>query len=231
MNTEKQTGRLIGGILLLAMLLGMWNNFGLTTPIFAEPGWLQNGAQMHALFGASAVLGVVTSLMMMAVAILAWPILRQRSPSLALAYVLLSAIVVATNAVEQANFLTLRALSLQYAKNPGLDPAQFEVLRHMVGAARHGIHYIDKLIGGAAVFVLFLAMYRSNLVPRIISVLGLVAAPIQMVGICSALFMLPMNLAVLAPLALMLLVLSLTLLVRGFSAKEAAARGGGLQVA
>jgi len=231
MNTEKQTGRLIGGLLLLALLLGMWNNFGLSTPIFAEPGWLQNGAQMPALFGASAVLGVVTSLMMMAVAILAWPILRQTSPSLALAYVLLSAIVVATSAVEQTNFLAMRALSLQYAKNPGLDTALFELMRGMVAAARHGIHYIDKLIGGTSVFVLFLAMSRSNLVPRIISALGLVAAPIQMVGICSALFMQPMNLAVLAPLALMLLVLSLTLLVRGFSAKEAAARGSGLQAA
>ncbi|MCV2358479.1 DUF4386 domain-containing protein [Paucibacter sp. TC2R-5] len=222
MRTEKQTGRLMGGLLLTAMLLGLWNNFGLTTAIFAEPGWLQNGAQVPALFGASAVLGIVTSLMIMAAAILAWPILRQTSPSLALAYVMLSAIVVATSAVEQANFLAMRALSLQYAKNPGLDPALFEVMRGMVGAARHGIHYIDKLIGGTSVFVLFLALFRSNLVPRIIPAIGLVAAPIQMVGICSALFMQPMNLAVLAPIALMLLVLSLTLLLRGFTPKALA---------
>ncbi len=217
MKTEKQTGRLIGGLLLLAMLLGMWNNFGLTTAIFAEPGWLQNGAQMPSLFAAGALLAIFTSLMMMATAILAWPILRQTSPSLALAYVLLSAIVVATSAVEQANFLAMRALSLHYAKNPGLDPALFEVLRGMVGAARHGIHYIDKLFGGTSMFVLFLALFRANLLPRSIPALGLVAAPIQMVGICSALFMQPLNPIMLAPLALMLLVLSLTLLLRGFT--------------
>lgn len=223
MKTEKQTGRWMGGLLLTAMLLGLWNNFGLANGIFAAPGWLQNGVQVPALFGASAVLGIGTSLMMMAAAILAWPILRQSSPSLALAYVLLSAIVVATSAVEQANFLAMRALSLHYAKNPGLDPAMIELMRRMVEAARHGIHYIDKLIGGTSVFVLFLAMFRANMVPRIIPAIGLVAAPIQMVGICSALFMKPMNLVVLAPIALMLLVLSLTLLLRGFTPNTAPA--------
>jgi hypothetical protein len=217
MKAEKQAGRLIGGLLLLAMLLGLWNNFGLTSPIFADPGWTHNGAQMPALFAVSAILGVVVSLMMMAVAILAWPILRQTSPSLALAYVLLTAIVVATNAMEQANFLAMRALSLQFAKNPGLDPAMLDILRSMVVAGRNGIHYIDKLLGGLSMFVLFAAMFRSKLVPRIIPAIGLVAAPIQMLGISSVLFMQPMNPLMLAPLALMLLVLSLTLLVRGFT--------------
>jgi hypothetical protein len=217
MNMEKQTGRLMGGLLMISMVLGLWNNFGLTNPIFAEPGWIHNGGQMPSLFASSAILGVATSLLMMVIAILAWPILRQTSPSLALTYLLLTAIVVATSAVEQANFLAMRALSLKFAQSPGLDPALFEVIRSIVGAARHGIHYIDKLIGGTSVFVLFLAMFRSNLVPRIIPAVGLVAAPIQMVGISSVLFMQPMNPIMLAPLALTLLVLSLTLLVRGFT--------------
>ena len=222
MTTEKQTGRLIGGLLLTSMVLALWNNFGLTNPISAGTGWIHNGAQMPSLFAASAILGVVTSLMMMAVGILAWPILRQTSPSLSLAYVLLTAIVVATNAVEQANFLAMRSLSLQYAKNPGLDPALLEVMRSMVGAGRHGIHYIDKLIGGTSIFVLFLALLRSNLVPRVIPAIGLVAAPIQMVGISMVLFMQPMNPIMLAPIALTLFVLSLTLLLRGFTPNSAA---------
>lgn len=221
MKNEKQTGRLIGGLLLLTMLLGLWNNFGLTQPIFDEPGWLHNGAQMPSLFAASALLAVVTSLLMLAVGVLAWPVLRQTSPSLALAFVLLSAVVVATNAVEQSNFLAMRSLSLQLAKHPGLDPAVLEIMRNMVGAGRHGIHYLDKLIAGLAMFVLFLALFHSKLVPRILPVLGLLATPIQTLALSSVLFLQPMNTALLAPLALSLFALSLTLLVRGF-AKSAA---------
>jgi hypothetical protein len=217
MNTEKQTGRLIGGLLLTSMVLSLWNNFGLTNLINAEPGWIHNGAQMPSLFACSAILGVATSLLMMVIAILAWPILRRTSPSLALAYVLLTAIVVATSAVEQANFLAMRAFSVKLAQSPGLDPALLEVMRSMVGAARHGIHYIDKLIGGLSIFVLSLALFRSKLVPSVIPAFGLVAAPIQMAGITSVLFMQKMNPIMLAPIALTLFALSLTLLVRGFT--------------
>lgn len=217
MTTEKQTGRLIGALMLTAMLLGLWNNFGLTNPIFAGGGWIQNGAQMPTLFGAGALLGLVTSAMTLTAAIISWPILRQYTPSLALAFLLLTTIVFATSAMEQANFLSLRSLSLQYAKHPGSDPALFEILRSMVTANRYWIHYIDKLIGGGSMLVLYLALFRANLVPRFIPAFGMLAAPIQMIGISLELFLQDMPMIMLAPIALTQFVLCLTLLTRGFS--------------
>lgn len=217
MNTEKQTGRLIGALLLTAMLLGLWNNFGLTNPIFEGAGWLRNGARMPGLFGASALLGIVTSSLSLTAAIFAWFILRQYTPILAMAFLLLSAIVFATSAVEQANFLSLRSLSLQYAGHSGSDAALFEILRGMAMANRYWIHYIDKLIGGGSMLVLYVALYRSNLVPRLVSGFGMLAVPIQMTGISLELFLQDMPMAMLAPIALMQLVLCLTLLARGFT--------------
>lgn len=217
MNTEKQTGRLIGALLLTTMLLGLWNNFGLTNPILAGAGWLQNGAPMAGLFGASALLGIVTSSLTLTAAIFAWPILRQYAPALALAFLLLSAIVCATSAVEQASFLSLRSLSLQYAGHPGRDPALFDILRGMAMANRNWIHYIDKLISGGSMLVLYVALFRSNLVPRFVSAFGMLAVPIQMTGISLELFLHDMPMVMLAPIALMQLVLCLTLLANGFA--------------
>jgi hypothetical protein len=223
MTTEKQTGQMFGALLLTAMLLGLWNNFGLTNPIYSGAGWLQNGAQMPMLFGASALLGLVTSAITLAAAIIAWPVLRQSTPSLALAFLLLTVVGFATSTMEQANFLSLRSLSLQYIKHPGLDPALFEVLRSMVVANRNWIHYLDKIIGGGSLLVLYVALYRSNRVPRVIPLVGMLAAPIQMGGIALELFLLKLPMAMLAPLALTQFVLCLTLLVRGF-ARPAPAR-------
>jgi hypothetical protein len=216
MNTEKQTGRLIGLLLLLGILLGIGNNFGLTSSIYTDLGWLQTGAQMPLSFTFSVLMGLVGSGIMMTVAILAYPILRQKTPSLALTYVVLSAIIMATTAMEMSTFLSMRTLSLQFAKHPGIDPVMFEVLRSMVGGNRNWIHYIDKLIGGASMFVFFLALFRSNLVPRMLPAFGMVAAPIQMTGITLVLFMLPMPVMMLAPIALTILSISLTLIYRGF---------------
>jgi hypothetical protein len=217
MNTQKRTGRLIGALLLTAMLLGLWNNFFLTNPIFAGAGWLQNGARMPGLFGASALLGIVTSSLTLTAAIVVWPILRKYAPALALGFLLLSAIGFATSAVEQANFLSLRSLSLQYAGHSGRDPALFDILRGMAMANRYWIHYIDKLIGGGSMLVLYVALFRSNLVPRFVPALGMLAVPIQMTGISLELFLQDMPMVMLAPIALMQLVLCLTLLARGFA--------------
>jgi hypothetical protein len=222
MDSNKQTGRLIGALLLASMLAGLWNNFGLTNTITAGTGWLHNGSQMPSLFAVSALLALVTSAVTLAVGVMAWPILRQHTPSLALAFVLLTAIGFATTAMEQANFLSLRSLSLQFAKHPGIDPALFDILRSMTAGNRNWIHYIDKIIGGGSLLVLYVALFRSHLVPRIIPVVGMLAAPIQMCGISLELFLIDLPQLMLAPLALTQLVLCLTLLSRGFSQPMAA---------
>jgi len=217
MITEKQTGRLIGALLLVAMLLGLWNNFGLTAPIFSGAGYLHQGAQMPLLFGASALLGLVTSAIGLAVGVVAWPVLRPYSPYLALAFLLLTAVGLATSAMEQSSFLSMLSLSQQYAQTASPDPVLFELLRSMVSADRNGIHYIDKIIAGGGILVLHLALFRSRLLPRFIPAFGAVAALIQMSGISLELFSRDLPPLMLAPLALAQLVLCLTLLVRGFS--------------
>jgi hypothetical protein len=221
MKTEKEAGKLIGVLLLLGFLLSMGNNFGLTNVVFSEAGWMKTGSQMPMFFSISAMLGLITSFIMLFVAILAFPILRQSSPSLALAYLILGAIVVATTSVEMANFLSMRTLSIQFAKHPGLDPAMFEVLRSMAGGNRHWLHHIDKLMGGTSMLVFCLALYRSNLMPRIIPAIGVIAAPIQMTGITLTLFMVPLPMIMLAPIALSVLAISLTLIIRGFEKPKA----------
>jgi hypothetical protein len=127
--------------------------------------------------------------------------------------------VAAFSAVEQANFLSLRSLSVQYAKHPGVDPAVFEILRGVVMANRYWIHYIDKLIGGGSMLVLHIALFHSRLVPRFIPVFGMVAVPIQTTGISFELFMQDMPMLMLAPIALAQLALCLTLLSRGFAGR------------
>lgn len=217
MTTEKQTGRLIGALMLTAMLLGLWNNFGLTGPIFSGAGYLRNGAQMPLLFGASALLGLVTSATGLAVTVIAWPVFRQYCPALGMAFVAMATVGFATSAVEQANFLSMLTLSQQYLRNPLADPALFLILSNIASAGRDWIHFIDKILGGATLLLLYLALLRTSLVPRFIPAFGVAAALIQMGGISLELFSRDLPKVMLAPLALTQLVLCLTLLARGFS--------------
>ena len=217
MTNDKQAGRLIGALLLAAMLLGIWNNFGLIEPIFSGDGYLHNGSKMPLLFGAGALLALATSGISVAVGVIAWPVLRKSSPALAMAFVVMAGVSLATSASEQASFLSMQSLSQQFAKHPDVNPAVFQILRGMVAADRNWIHFIDKILGGASIFVLHWALYRSNLVPRLIPAAGVLAAALQMSGISLELFSVDLPKIMLAPLALTQLVLCLSLLGRGFA--------------
>lgn len=212
------TGRLVGALLLVAMATGLWSNFGLVDPIVDGAGFLANGANQPLRFGLAALLGLATSAMGLAAAILAWPVLRQYNASLGLAYLLLVAIGFAVSAAEQASFLSMQSLSRQYAANAGADPQLFEILRGVVSANRNWIHFIDKLIGGASLLLLHLALFRARLVPRALAAFGVVAALTQMGGIAQELFSRDLPMLMLAPLAIAQLLLCLTLLARGFVA-------------
>jgi Domain of unknown function (DUF4386) len=90
-------------------------------------------------------------------------------------------------------------------------------MRGVVSAARNWIHYLDKIVGGAGLGVTYVLMYRGRLVPRIIAALGVLAVLSQMSGISMELFLRDLPMLMLAPLALMQLVLCLWLLARGFA--------------
>ncbi len=216
MTSDKTTGRWFGALLLTAMVLGIWNNFGLSGPVFGGDGYLRNGAGMASLFGASVLLGLFTSGLGLAATVIAWPVFRRASPGLALAALMLTGAGFATTVVEQASFLSLLSLSQQYALHPGADPLQFELLRGVVSAARNGIHFLDKIVGGASMLLTYLVLYRGRLVPRVIAALGVPAALSQMVGISMELFQRDLPMLMLAPLALVQLALCLWLLARGF---------------
>ncbi|MCX7034707.1 MAG: DUF4386 domain-containing protein [Arenimonas sp.] len=217
MTTDKSIGRWFGGLLLIAMVLGIWNNFGLSNPVYGGEGYLRNGAGMSHRFGASVLMALFTSTLGLAATVIAWPLFRRVSPGLALAGLMLTGIGFATTVAEQASFLSMLSLSLQYAQHPGADPLQFELMRGVVSAARNWIHYLDKIVGGAGLGVTYVLLYRGRLVPRIIAALGVLAVLSQMSGISMELFLRDLPMLMLAPLALMQLVLCLWLLARGFA--------------
>jgi hypothetical protein len=216
MHSDKQTGRIVGALFLSAMLLGLWSNFGLTGPIFEGGGFLENGATMPLRFGLTVVTALAASAIGMVIAVLAYPILQRATPRLALGYLMLVAAGFATTAVEQGNFLSMQALSQKYAASGGGDPALYEALRGVVSANRNGIHFIDKIMGGASITLFCLALYRGRLVPRLLAGFGMLAGLLQMGAIGRELFSLDFPVLMLAPLALTVLLLSLTLLMRGF---------------
>jgi hypothetical protein len=206
----------IGGLFLVQFALGVADNAVLTAPLFGEGGYLLNAGAMPVQLGVVVILGVVGALLTVAIAVLAFPVLRPGAEGLALAFLALSVIAAALSCVEHAGLLAMRQYSLAYL---GAEDAQQEALA-FVGTAgsllRNAMHYVGLLLSGAVLMLWYTAMLRFSLLPTLLGALGVVAVALQLFAISQPVLGGEVNFMFLAPLAFSQLLMSLWLLWRGF---------------
>jgi hypothetical protein len=190
-------------------------NFVLLESLFAPPGFLVNAAGHPVQFGLSVVLGLAAALLSVAIAIAAFPVFRQHSQATALWLFALATAAFALNVVENSHLMSLLSLSEAYAKANAADPTLYQVLRGVVAASRNWAHYLGLIVSGCTLFVLYGALLRFKLVPRLLAALGLGAVVLQIIAVSMPLFGHDVVFPMLAPLGLAQLALALWLLVRG----------------
>ena len=120
-----------------------------------------------------------------AISLLLFPVLRKHSEVLALGYVGFRLMEMLILSVAYVSRLSLVSLSEDYLSADGADASAYQTLGRSVESVNHwagtqGLIYL--IIFGSGSLVLYSALYRSNLVPRWISVSGLAAAVILMSG-------------------------------------------------
>lgn len=223
MNNITTVGRWIGASMLLSFALGMYSNFKLQTDLFVGEGLLVNAAQHPYRIGLIAAIGLCTSLLRLWVAALVSAHFRRSHPAIVTFYFGLAAAALAISLIECSTLVAFASLSEAYAAAGPHAGELFLPAKSLLTGLRNSIHFMDVLMGGASVLMLFAFLYRARLVPRALAVVGIAAATAQMFSVCRPLFGLPVIYPLIAPLALVYLTLLCWLLVKGFP-KEANAQ-------
>ena len=182
-----RAGRIIGVLIILQMVGSGVVNFALRN---TDP----HSRQM----GLAVLLGLVTTAMLVGVAVTAFPILWPRSQTMALWILSLAVVSLAVTVME--NIALLSSTSASDAQN--------------------WAHYLAKIFDGFTTLVFYAALYRFALVPRILAVFGLVAAPLMLTSLAMPLFGHDVVFPLLGPMGLSQLILALWLLVKGFPQAE-----------
>lgn len=217
MTTPKRIGRLIGVLLLVQMTGGFTLNFVLLQPVFTAPGgYLVNAAPNSLQISLAALIGLVTGLISVGIAVAALPVFRRHSESMAYAFLALAVADFALAAVEHTTVLSLLSLSQAYTSASAADAAQFEALRGVVASARNWAHFVHLIVAGCAIFVLYGVLYRFVLVPRALATFGMLAALSQIAAVTMPLFGHAVIFLMIYPLGLAHLLLALWLLAKGF---------------
>jgi len=216
MAPETRVGRLLGILLLVHLLGGLILPYVLLGTATSPSASVLETAAAHAVNVRTAVvLFLLAAGLVLTIAIVAWPLFRQHDERLALALVALAAANLPLQLVESGTVLTILSLSGGFPTGAG-DAGILQAAAAAASFARRWAHYTHLLTVVSWLFVLYLALWRAALVPRLLAALGMATTVLQIVGVPARAilgFGAIMELAM--PLAPVHMMLSLWLIVKG----------------
>ena len=217
MNPNRRTAVLVGALFLISTATFIVSN-ALITPLLGSPNFLAAVADHSQLMIAATLIGLIEGTATVGIAVALYPILKRQHPALALGY---AGMRIAELAIAAVGF-GLGGLLLVTLSATAANGANSETLGTLLVALRPWtlmLVYLYTAIGG---LMLSYMLLRTRLVPRGLSVLGLIgyvalllAAVLDMLGLIDTVA--GLGLVGLVPGGLFELLLPIWLFARGFN--------------
>jgi len=218
MNSDKNTPRLLGAAFLFVMVASILSGLLLKSVVGSGSisDILVNISDNLTLMRISNVVGLVTSMGIVVLAVLLYIVLHKQNKIIALVALgwwLAEAI---SLAVSKIGLFALIPLSLEFVEAGAPAASYFQTLGDFLysGVYQQGdnIHMLFYCLGGILWFYLF---YRSRYIPRVISVLGLAIESLALIGMVLLLFAVSVNMFFFYPIIALELTIGLWLMVKG----------------
>ena len=220
MDSMRKTALVAGVLYLITFIAGIPPAAFLLGPVLSDPNYIVSaGADSQVLLGA--FLDLVNALACIGTAVALYSVVKRQHEGFALGFV--------TTRMFEAAIIVIGVLSLiavvtlRQAGAVGTDETALVAVGRALVAVRDGAHLFGPgVIPGLNALLLGYLMYRSRLVPRVIPAMGLIGAPLFLIGVSGLIlgfteqFPVLYGIAVI-PIALWELSLGLWLVFRGFN--------------
>ena len=108
-------------------------------------------------------------------------------------------------------------LSLEYSKNGTENSDILNALGSVFYKKHWWSHYLSLLISCFPVFILYYVLFKSKLIPKIISIVGIIAVILMFIEILFSLLGQSISMNMLLPIGLIQLILPLWLIFKGLN--------------
>ena len=213
MNTAKSTGRALGIVFLVQIVLAPLAYLWMMRPL-AGSDFLQTASSSAVQIRLSLLLTFALGALTIVAAITVLPVFRPRSERMAFAFLAASVVGLSTLAVETIAMHSMLALA-EHQADPAVSTDLVYSLAAALRSAAHVTHHMTGLIGHVAVLLLFVLLYRFGLVPRELGAAGMAASCLSTTAAGMALVGYPVVFLAM-PALLVDAVLVLWLIARGF---------------
>ena len=217
MASAKTAGRTMGILLFVQAIIGSTVNFGLLgATITGSPGFLVKAAQYPNRMSIAALLLIVAGFISIAISTTVFPIFRRYTLRGALAYVVLTGAGLALVAVEASTIMSMLTISQQYTSAAGADARYYEIVGTAVRYDRYWAHYPNLIVGSGTLLLVYSILFRFNLVPRLLTGVGMAAIVLQLIGLSMPFFGYRVNFYLLTPMGICHIILAIWLVAKGF---------------
>jgi hypothetical protein len=224
-NAGKYRGTaIVVGVLFIIATVFLFVGEAFYRPILSSPDYLNLAYPKRTIVTIGILLEFVCVLAIPLIPVFLYPVLKKHNEVLALGYVvfrLLEAVILIS--VAEINKLSLIGVSQEYLNQDGVDAAYFQHIGSAIQSANYwgdtaGLIYNIVFVIGA--LMLYVVLYQSRLLPRWISVWGLLAAIALLVGALLSVFTSispTLTILIISPIAVQEMVMAGWLIVKGFN--------------
>ncbi len=226
MNTDRKIAISVGALFIITMILGMIDAYTVA-PILKTP--LNNivSNEIRVIIGAFSIL--LMSVGVVGIAILLFPIIEKHNKFIAITYVSFRIMECLLLIVGVIVYLLLLTLSQEFINAGSPDSSYFQTISTLAIEMRYGAYHIAMIFLSIGSLMLCYLFYQSKLIPRFISVVGLIgyalvllSAPLDILGIIDTT---DMGGVLYVPGAIFeLFLFPIWLIVRGFNSSAAISR-------
>lgn len=216
MESNKKRGRLVGLLFLLIFANGIVVYQFLQGPILFSNDFLTITSANSSKIIISILFLFLSGIISVTISTILLPIFKKHSISLAFLYFAFNILSFIAITIDNISVLALLELSISYT-NKGTENSEILNAIGNVYYKKHWwTHYLSLLISCFPVFTLYYALLISKLIPKIISIIGMIAAILMFIEILFSLFGNSISMNMLLPIGLVQLVLPFWLLIKGF---------------
>ena len=222
--TDRVTARVVGALFLVGTIAGLIG-LPLQESVVGGDDYLSEASAHPDRLATGVLLQLVMGVAVVSIAVVIYPVLRRGTERLAMGYVVARVLEAVVYLVSGAGLLALITVSEKYVAAD--DASGFAAAGRLVMAQRDwaGHAILDAAVFSVGALVLNAALYLSRLVPRWLSLWGLVGAAAYLVAGLLVMYGLePLStpqVVLEAPLGLQEIALALWLIVKGFGSHEA----------
>ncbi|MFN2121697.1 MAG: DUF4386 domain-containing protein [Anaerolineales bacterium] len=225
MNRARSTARYVGSAFLISNVTFILGAVVLVEAILGAPDYLSLASANRAQIILGVLFEWINAIAFVGIAVLMFPILRRRFESLALAYVGFRIVEFVTQILADVGALSLLLLSEEFVKAGSPASSAFLTVGATLLDVRFWSFQMLYLIFSLSGLLFYYMLYRTDLIPRFVSIWGLAGAALVLFQTLVDMFGLTLDpsISVITGLPMLLneLFLGIWLIAKGFNPSAA----------